>query len=66
VRLPACAPPWAPPRHVRVRYNFDADPDAQTQQLATVNAILQRKGSGARHKDLGLSKQASVSEAVGF
>jgi len=37
---------WAPPRHVTVRYDFGADVTAQVKRLATVNAILQRRGIG--------------------
>lgn len=40
---------WVPLRHVRVRYDFAADPQTQTQQLAAVNAVLQRKGGGATY-----------------
>ena len=37
---------WAPPRHVTVRFNFGADTASQVRQLATVNAVLQRRGIG--------------------
>jgi DEAD/DEAH box helicase domain-containing protein len=37
---------WAPPRHVTVRYDFGADVTAQVKRLATVNAILERRGIG--------------------
>lgn len=37
---------WTPPRHLRVRHDFDADAAAQARQLAAINAVLQRKGSG--------------------
>ena len=37
---------WAPPRQVTVRYDFAADATSQVRRLATVNAILQRRGIG--------------------
>ena len=37
---------WAPPRHVTVRYDFGADAAAQVRRLATMNAVLQRRGIG--------------------
>src|SRR5690606_13661505 len=40
---------WVPLRHVRVRYDFDADSEIQVQRLVSVNAELQRKGSGATY-----------------
>jgi hypothetical protein len=40
---------WTPPRHVRVRHDFDANAAAQTRQLAVINTVLQRKGSGATY-----------------
>ncbi len=35
---------WAPPRQVSVPYNFAADTAAQSKRLATINAVLQRRG----------------------
>jgi DEAD/DEAH box helicase domain-containing protein len=40
---------WAPPRHVRLRHDFEADPGAQAKRLATVNVILQRSGFGSTY-----------------
>jgi hypothetical protein len=40
---------WTPPRHLRIRHDFDADAVAQARQLAAINAVLQRKGSGATY-----------------
>jgi hypothetical protein len=37
---------WAPPRQVTVRYEFAADATSQVRRLATLNAILQRRGIG--------------------
>jgi ATP-dependent helicase YprA (DUF1998 family) len=37
---------WVPPRHVSVRYNFDAAVSAQAKKLATINAGLERRGVG--------------------
>ena len=37
---------WALPRHVSVRYDFDADVGAQAKKLASVNALIQRRGIG--------------------
>ena len=37
---------WAPPRDVTVRYDFGANAAAQVKRLATVNAVLQRRGIG--------------------
>jgi DEAD/DEAH box helicase domain-containing protein len=37
---------WAPPRDVTVRYDFGANAAAQVKRLATVNAVLQRRGVG--------------------
>jgi hypothetical protein len=37
---------WAPPRQVTVRYDFGVDAMAQVRRLATVNAILERRGIG--------------------
>ena len=37
---------WATPPHVTVRYDFGADVAAQARRMATVNAILQRRGIG--------------------
>jgi hypothetical protein len=37
---------WVPPRQVTVRYDFGADIAAQARRLATVNAMLQRRGIG--------------------
>lgn len=37
---------WAPPRNVSVRYNFRADLAIQAKRLATINAVLQRRGIG--------------------
>jgi hypothetical protein len=37
---------WAPPRHVSVRYDFRADQASQAKRLATINAVLQRRGIG--------------------
>ncbi|MGL4964042.1 MAG: DEAD/DEAH box helicase [Inquilinus sp.] len=37
---------WAPPRQVTVRYDFAADATSQVRRLATLNAILQRRGIG--------------------
>ncbi|WP_316205347.1 DEAD/DEAH box helicase [Bradyrhizobium sp. SZCCHNS3004] len=37
---------WAPPRNASVRYDFEADLAIQAKRLATVNAVLQRRGIG--------------------
>lgn len=37
---------WGPPRHVAVRFDFAADVTSQARRLATVNAVLQRRGIG--------------------
>lgn len=37
---------WAPLRHVTVRYDFADDATSQVRRLATLNAILQRRGIG--------------------
>ena len=37
---------WALPRQVTVRYDFAADAASQARRLATLNAILQRRGIG--------------------
>jgi hypothetical protein len=37
---------WAPPRNVSVRYDFGADHATQAKRLATINAVLQRRGTG--------------------
>lgn len=37
---------WAPPRNVSVRHDFGADIAVQAKRLASVNAILQRRGIG--------------------
>jgi hypothetical protein len=37
---------WAPPRQVTVRYDFRADAASQARRLATLNAVLQRRGIG--------------------
>ncbi|MBS7701437.1 MULTISPECIES: DEAD/DEAH box helicase [unclassified Chelatococcus] len=37
---------WAPPRQVTVRYDFAIDATTQVRRLATVNAILERRGVG--------------------
>jgi DEAD/DEAH box helicase domain-containing protein len=37
---------WAPPRNVPVRYDFEADIAAQVRRLATINAVVQRRGPG--------------------
>jgi len=37
---------WAPPRQVTVRYDFAADATSQVKRLATLSAILQRRGVG--------------------
>jgi DEAD/DEAH box helicase domain-containing protein len=37
---------WAPPRQVTVRYEFAADAASQVRRLATLNAIVQRRGIG--------------------
>lgn len=37
---------WAPPRQSTVRYDFAADATSQVRRLATLNAILQRRGIG--------------------
>ncbi len=37
---------WAPPQHVSVRHDFEADAVVQTNRLASVNAVLQRRGVG--------------------
>jgi DEAD/DEAH box helicase domain-containing protein len=37
---------WAPPRNVPVRYDFEADVAAQVKRLATINAVVQRRGAG--------------------
>src|SRR6185437_2489836 len=37
---------WVPPRQVTVRYDFTADPTSQVRRIATLNAILQRRGIG--------------------
>jgi DEAD/DEAH box helicase domain-containing protein len=37
---------WVLPRHVSVRYNFDDDVGAQAKRLASVNALIQRRGIG--------------------
>jgi ATP-dependent helicase YprA (DUF1998 family) len=37
---------WAPPKHVSVRYDFRADVGSQAKRLASVNAIVQRRGIG--------------------
>lgn len=37
---------WVPPRDVTVRYDFGANAAAQLKRLATVNAVLQRRGIG--------------------
>ena len=36
----------APPRQVTVRYDFATDATSQVKRLATLNAMLQRRGSG--------------------
>jgi hypothetical protein len=37
---------WVPPRHVIVRHDFGVDPATQTKRLASVNAVLRRRGIG--------------------
>lgn len=37
---------WAPPRNVPVRFDFGADIAAQAKRLASINAVLQRRGIG--------------------
>jgi hypothetical protein len=37
---------WVPPRQVSVQYDFAADTDVQANSLATINAVLQRRGAG--------------------
>ncbi|QOZ23118.1 DEAD/DEAH box helicase [Bradyrhizobium sp. CCBAU 51753] len=37
---------WAPPPNVRVRYDFEADIVVQAKRLATINAVIQRRGTG--------------------
>jgi hypothetical protein len=37
---------WGLPRNVSVRYDFKADVFAQTKRLASINAVLQRRGVG--------------------
>ena len=37
---------WAPPRQVTVRYDFAIDTSSQVKRLASLNAILQRRGIG--------------------
>jgi hypothetical protein len=37
---------WVPPRPVTVRHDFGADAPTQAKRLASVNAILQRRGIG--------------------
>ncbi|MBE1203681.1 DEAD/DEAH box helicase [Aminobacter carboxidus] len=40
---------WTPPRNLRVRHDFQADAAAQARQLAAINVVLQRKGSGGTY-----------------
>ena len=37
---------WAPPRQVTVRYDFATDTTSQVKRLASLNAIIQRRGIG--------------------
>ena len=37
---------WGAPRHVTVRFDFGADVATQAKRLATVNAVIQRRGFG--------------------
>lgn len=37
---------WVPPRQITVRYDFATDATSQVMRLATLNAILQRRGIG--------------------
>jgi len=37
---------WVPPRQVSVPYDFAADTAAQAKRLATINAVVQRRGIG--------------------
>jgi len=37
---------WAPPRQIPVRHDFTADVAAQAKRLASINAIVQRRGIG--------------------
>ena len=37
---------WGSPRHVTVRFDFGADVATQAKRLATVNAVIQRRGIG--------------------
>ena len=37
---------WTPPRQVTVRYDFGIDTTSQVKRLASLNAILQRRGIG--------------------
>jgi DEAD/DEAH box helicase domain-containing protein len=40
---------WVPPRHVIVRHDFGADAATQAKRLASVNAILERRGIGGTY-----------------
>jgi len=37
---------WVPPRDIPVRHDFDADVEGQVRRLASVNAVLRRRGIG--------------------
>jgi hypothetical protein len=47
---------WGAPRHVTVRFDFGADVATQAMRLATVNAVVQRRGFGKTYLVATLGK----------